>query len=193
MEQRVKPPIERLAAPNYAFGVTTLSVQEATVLAAWATKTAWIRDLLSEPGTRTSPAMREYLRVHESPPDFTDVWIARYHGDTEFGSTSGRIGLTHQDEPWNSSFRHVLTCLLVFRGLAIFVRSADGWGVPPLTLPQDAWRQLWPVEGTVVWPPDASVTDNALQDVSMNYSSWSRLPQASFVQYREPVHRVRRN
>jgi hypothetical protein len=113
---------------------------------------------------------------HGLPPEFTRVWIARHKGRSNFGVYVGRIEASHQDDDWDTNRRrHILMCVMTFRGLSVLVRTADGWGVPEMTLPQSQWRQFWPVAETIQWPPPAPVSDADTQEVAMRYP-WLRHP-----------------
>jgi len=176
LETSVRPLLSHLWQPTYAFGRTTVTTDDASILATWATKTAWIRERVSDPIVTATPQMRRYLLDHQLPPEFTRVWIARHQGRSNFGVYVGRIEASHQDDSWDTDRRrHILVCVLTFRGLSALVRTDDGWGVPEMTLPSHQWRQFWPVTETIQWPPPRLVSDADTQTAAMRYP-WLRHP-----------------
>lgn len=176
LEMSAQPVLERLWQPTFAFGQTTVTNDEASIVATWATKTAWIRERVSDALITATPSMRRHLMDHGLPPEFTRVWIARHKGRSNFGVYVGRIEASHQDDDWDTNRRrHILMCVMTFRGLSVLVRTDDGWGVPEMTLPQSQWRQFWPVAETIQWPPPAPVSDADTQEVAMRYP-WLRHP-----------------
>lgn len=67
-------------------------------------------------------------------------------------------------------------CAMAFNGLAMIVRTDDGWGVPQIQLSDVVWRPLWPVTETVLWSPAQTTTDRHLAEVVTRFSGWLRLP-----------------
>ncbi len=176
LETGVQPLLEGLWAPDYLYGRTTVAVDEAALLATWATKTAWVRERTLDQIVTATAEMRRHLLDQQLPPDFTSVWVARHEGRTNFGVYVGRIQATHQDDRWDTDRRrHVLMCVMTFRGLSVLVRTDDGWGVPQIAMPETHWRKLWPVTQTVQWPPAKTVRDDDVQAVAMRYN-WLRHP-----------------
>ena len=194
LETSARPLLERLWQPSHAFGRTAVSVDEASVLATWATKTAWIRERLSDPVVTPTPGLRRYLMDHQLPPQFTRVWIARHQGRSNFGVYVGQIETSHEDDSWDSERRrHVLVCAMTFRGLSVLVRTDDGWGVPEMTLRPRQWRQFWPVPETIQWPPPVPVSDGDVQIAAMQYS-WLRNPDVpTFNRDRDGIQEFTRN
>lgn len=84
LETTARPLLKRLWTPSYALGWTALSPHEATVVATWVTKTAWMHERASEPNPTPTPEMRAYLKEHQMPPPFTSVWVGRYVGQMNF-------------------------------------------------------------------------------------------------------------
>lgn len=99
LEMSAQPLLEQLWAPSYLFGRTTITVDEAALLATWATKTAWIRERASDSVVTASAEMRRHLMDANMPAEFTRVWFARHEGRTNFGVYVGRMEVTHQDDP----------------------------------------------------------------------------------------------
>jgi hypothetical protein len=86
-------------------------------------------------------------------------------------------------------------CSMAFRGLALVVRTDDGDGVPPLILPANQWRQLWPVTKAVAWPPTKPVDDYDVRNVAAAaYTRWLQLPELpNFVQHSQGEKVINRN
>ncbi|MEO6701676.1 MAG: hypothetical protein ABI140_21035 [Jatrophihabitantaceae bacterium] len=176
LETVAQPLLERLWAPTYAFGRTALDVDEAALVATWATKTAWERERTSDQAVTATEEMRRHPMDQQLPPEFTSVWIARHQGRTNFGVFVARVEATHQDDHWSTDRRrHVLMCVMTFRGLSVLVRTDDGWGVAQMELPESHWRKMWPVSGPIRWPPPMAVSDEDVQAVAMRHS-WLRHP-----------------
>jgi hypothetical protein len=194
LETAAEPLLRRLWVPSYPLGVTTFTSDEATVLATWATKTAWVRERVSNPVVTPTTEMRLALMEEAMPPKFTQVWVSRYSGKNNFSVNVGRLQASHEGEPWNTSIRrNILVCLLTFRGLTILVRTDDGWGVPEAFLPDDKWRQLWPASD-LLWPPAQEATDWDLREVSSRFSNWLNMPDVPRFN-RDPngIQHIRRN
>jgi hypothetical protein len=175
LEDPGKPLLRRLWS---GVGGPPLAVDDAALLSTWASKTAWMHERVSVQQPTASAEMRSYLRMHRLPPSFTAVWAARHVEQLDFHHFLGHIDVRHQDRPWDSDeHRHVLMCSMAFKGLAMLVRTDDGDGVPPLTLPPDHWRQLWPVAEPVPWPPPRTVDDYDVRNVAVGaYRPWLQLP-----------------
>lgn len=177
LETAAKPLLRRLWAPSYPLGRTSLSPDEATAVATWATKTAWMHERASNPDPTPTPEMRSYLKDSQMPPQFTRVWVGRYVGQMNFGARFARLGLNQQDHAWDSAERrHVLMCAMAFNRLAMIVRTDDGWGVPQIELSDAVWRPLWPITKSVQWPPPQTLTDQHVTNVVTQFSGWLRLP-----------------
>lgn len=187
LENSVKPLLERLWQPNYVFGRTAIGVDDAAVLAAWAAKTAWIRERASQGRVTPTAEMRRRLMDTQMPPGFTRVWIARHTGRANFDANVCRLQTTHQDDSWDTERRrNILVCTLTFRGLSILVRTDDDWGVPEMHPPEDQWRRFWPTARAVQWPTARPVTDGDVQDVAM-WHDWVRHPDVPIFN-RAPEH-----
>lgn len=65
---------------------------------------------------------------------------------------------------------------MTFRSLSVFVRTDDGWGVPPMTLPQQTWQKFWPATESAPWPPVSPASDEDIQIAAMQNSNWLRMP-----------------
>jgi hypothetical protein len=194
LETAVKPLLRRLSATSYPLGVTTLSVDEAAIVALWSTKTSWVRELL-DPGLRTpSPDMRRYAMDYQLPPSFTRVWVARYTGESNFGATLAHLRVGHQDEGWDSeAHRNVLMVLLTFGGLAILTRTDSDWGVPGIALPDSIWKPIWPASAVLTWPPPRAASNYDLQSAISRYD-WVRFPaDAVFLRNTDGEMHIRRN
>lgn len=194
LEVSVQPLLKRLWRPEYPLGRTVVSPAEAQVVAAWAAKTAWVWERVSDQQITATVEMRKQLMDHQQPPEFTQVWIARHVGKTNFGVYVGRMEVTHQDDQWDAGRRrHVLMCTLTFRGLTVLVRTDDGRGVPGMRPPSDQWRQFWPVTEVVQWPPLRPASDDDVQAIAMRYQ-WLRHPNVPIFR-RDPngARTIRRN
>ncbi|SDD75343.1 hypothetical protein SAMN05421872_110229 [Nocardioides lianchengensis] len=177
LETRCIPLLRRLWAPSYPLGVTSFNETEVASLAAWAVKTAWVRERVADRTNTADAATREqFARTQEVPP-LTWVWVSRYVGNSNFRALNAGITVTHQDQHWQAGeSRRVSLCALRFQGLAMVVRTDRGPGVPPFALPADAWRQLAPHPGSMTWPPKRPVGDAEVEGIVRNVSSWIQLP-----------------
>lgn len=179
LETSAQPLLERLWAHSYTFGRTAFGVVDAAVIATWATKTAWVRERVSDEVVTATAGARRYLMDAQLPAEFTSVWVARHTGRTNFGVYVGRVEATHQEDSWDTDRRRrILMCAMTFRGLSVLVRTVDGWGVPEVHPLVDQWRQFWPVSEPVQWPPTRSVSDDDIQAIAMRYD-WLRHPDTS--------------
>jgi hypothetical protein len=195
LEQGVRTPFERMWQPNYLLGFTALSREEVKSVAAWAVKTAWVRERVGSQKTTTTPEMRHEFASSRTPPPFTSVWAAWHRGRSNFGVYVLQVEARHQDYPLDAhQSRHVLVCSLTFRGLSLLVRTDNGWGAPPMTLHADRWAPVWPCQDTLIWPPPVAASDDDVLDVVAGFSAWMPLPKiAQFHRHPDGVKRVRRN
>lgn len=194
LEERARPLLERLWASGYPLGATAFSEVETSALAAWATKTAWVRERAGDHSNVADDATRHRFACSPTVPELTTVWVARHDGRANFQALSAGIEVTRSDRHWTSGeSRRVHLCTLVFRGLAFLVRTDSGPGVAPMRLPTDAWRQLAPHAGTLLWPPVRPVSDIDVNIVTRNVGAWLRMPPTTqFVRSGDWQH-VQRN
>lgn len=177
LETAARPLLQRLWTPAYALGWTTVSPGDASIVAAWATKTAWMHERATDPDPTPTPEMRTHLKDTRLPPELTSVWAGRSVEQEDFFARFSRVTVHHRDAAWDSQERrHVVMCALAFRGLVLLVRTDDGPGVPKIQLPATHWRSLWPAAETVLWPPMQRIVDQELTQIVANLSSWLRLP-----------------
>ncbi|MCW3040019.1 MAG: hypothetical protein JWM31_1924 [Solirubrobacterales bacterium] len=195
LEEAVRPVFERMWEPEYPLGFTALSPREIGVLAAWAVKTAWVREQVGSGSSTPTPEMRRTFTADRVPPAFTSVWAARHTGQSNFGVYVLQVEARHQDRPLDGrESRNVLVCSLTFRGISLLVRTDDGWGVPRMTPPGDRWAQVWPSTGGVAWPPPQSASDDDLLEVVGRISHWMSVPELpKFHRHPGGVVRIRRN
>jgi hypothetical protein len=192
LEQDVRAPLERLWAPDHPFGFTSLTPSEVHAVAAWAVKTAWVRERVQQGSVTPTASMRQDFADTGTPPEFTSVWVGRHRGLSNFGVYVAQIDALHQDEPWHAkASRHVLICTLTFRGLSILVRTDDGWGVPQFAPPEDRWARLWPRDLGLPWPPARVVTDDDVLAVAAGFSGWMRVPDLPNFERAEVRHNRR--
>jgi hypothetical protein len=164
-------------AHAYPLGATSLSEVEVAALAAWAVKTAWVRERVAERANTADDATRELFARTQAVPPYTSVWASRHEGQSNFRALTARIEVSHQDQHWEQSeTRHVHLCALRFQGLAMLIRTDSGSGVPPMSLPADAWQPLAPHSGPLAWPPARAVGDDEVEGLVVNAGSWLRMP-----------------
>lgn len=193
LEQEVRAPLERLWAPDYSSGFTSLTPSEVQTAATWAVKTAWVRERVQDGKVTPTASMRQEFAATCRPPQFTSVWIGQHRGRSNFGVYVAQIDALHEQEPWDAeASRHVLICTLTFRGLSLLVRTDDGWGVPQFTPPQDQWTRLWPRDSGLLWPPARVVTDDDVLAVAAGFSAWMRVPDLPNFERADTRH-IRRN
>lgn len=180
LEARCKPLLQRLWAPAFPLGATAFTQRDVAALAAWATKTAWVRERVAERSNTADVATREEFARTQVVPPLTWVWASRYEGASDFRALTAAITVTHQDQHWRTGEeRQVSLCALRFRGLALVVRTDSGPGVPQFSLPTDAWRQLAPCRGGLTWPPVRVVGDVEVEGIVQNVGAWLRMPATS--------------
>jgi hypothetical protein len=165
LEQRAKPILLNMMSAARPGSVITLGPDQAATVAAWAIKTAWMREE-TEPGDRaTTPQMRQALHRDVLPPGYSKVWAARHAGRLDFDIKQAAIDAARHDRAWDTKdVRHVLWTCLTFRGISLLVCTVDGWGVPEPHPDLFRWGRLWPCASDVTFPPVTAVSD---QDVLM--------------------------
>lgn len=206
LEQTVRGPLELLTAASYSFGRTALTREQVTLLAAWALKTSWMRELDQERKPIPTQAQRRHLMEQLRPPAYTTVWAAKYNGVSNFATKLAQIETKDSRVPWSSaSSRRVLLTALVFNGLVLLVRTDEDWGVPPTPVEPSIWHQLWPLtdaEPTAArpmlealsWPPAMTADDAEVARRSNIVSTWLRLPETqSFLRHPDGITEIHRN
>jgi hypothetical protein len=194
LETDVQPLIRRLAVRSYPFGVTTLAPNEAATLSAWAVKTAWMYERATPGRITPTQEMRTYLSEKQHPPARTEVWAGRHAGSMEFESNVLQIDGGWSDRPWDDTDTVCAVCTLTFMGLSVVVRTANDEGVPPMTPNPRLWRQLWPNEDFVQWPPPVTASDVDVRDIGTRINTWMSAPRiTSFRSDPAGYQRIRRN
>ena len=158
LEQDVKPHVLRMMSVPLARLV--MDPSQCALVASWALKGAWMRELTS-PGSRTASAqMRAHLSSFRTPPPGTRVWAAQHRGDLHWDTRMASAVLLHRDRPLDlSGARRVLLCTVTFAGITLMTRTVSGQGVPEQHLDPDLWLPLWPVSTPVTWPPRRPAAD----------------------------------
>lgn len=194
LEEAARPILQRLWAPQYPLGLMSFSQADCETLGTWAAKTAWVRERTANRSNTADPAMRQRLAATSTPPELTTTWVGRHHGQYNFTAFNASLQVSHQDQDWaTAERRQVQLCVLVFRGLAVLVRTDSGDGVPPIQPPAAAWTQVWPRLESMPWPPITTVTDEETYTIAKNFSSWVRLPDVPDFRRSGPWRHVRRN
>jgi hypothetical protein len=163
LEQLAKPLLLKMTAADRPDSLITLTPDQATTVASWAIKTAWMREE-SEPGRRaTTQVMRQALHRKRMPPEYSKVWAARHDGALNFNIKQATVDVARHDRPWDTTeYRYVLRTCLTFLGISLLTYTVDGWGVPEPRHDPFRWVQLWPSASDVTFPPIALASN---QDV----------------------------
>jgi hypothetical protein len=80
LEQRVKPVLLDMMTTARPGSVITLGPDQAATVAAWAIKTAWMREETAPGNRATTPQMRRAQRRDVLPPGYSKIWAARRAG-----------------------------------------------------------------------------------------------------------------
>ena len=182
LEMEAQPLLRRLWAPSYPLGRTVLSASDARAVAAWAVKTAWIRELQAERKVTAPAATRKQFAGDRMPPPYCSAWIARHEGDFNLSAFVTVAQASHRDDPWNSGPRRQLALVtLVVNGVAICVRTDSDEGIPWAPFPPE-WHQFWPVSESVAWPPNSAVGDDQVYREAHSLHRWLRIdPDPAFI------------
>jgi len=102
LEQRAKPILLDMMGAARPGSVITLGPEQAATVAAWAIKTAWMREE-TEPGDRvTTPQMRQALHRDVLRPECSKVWAARHAGRLDFDIKQAAIDAARHDRAWDT-------------------------------------------------------------------------------------------
>jgi len=165
LEQRAKPILLNMMSAARPGSVLTLGPGQAATVAAWARKTAWMREETAPGDRATTGQMRRALHRDALPPEYSKVWAARHAGRLDFDIKQAAIDAARHDRAWDTKdVRHVLWTCLTFRGISLLAYTGDGWGVPEPHPGLFRWGLLWPCASDVTFPPVTAVSD---QDVLM--------------------------
>jgi hypothetical protein len=176
LEQDSKPTIGPLLRGSDI--VTPIDTAQQSVVARWAVKTAMVNETTAPPPPKIGSYFYtkdecERLRLTSSIPPKTIVWIGKFTGVGLFGRgthvwDNGEKHAIHKTVTCGHIFTIVLDHL-VLQVLTVHVSPEDG--ATSFTIPQhDApepfgnWTELlvpiWPIVGTVWWPPSRNFTEN---------------------------------
>jgi hypothetical protein len=154
LESRVKP----LLTPLIHGQPLTLSREEQTAIAVWATKMAIVVEQTRIGKPTIPPAYRQHLRQHLQPPVGTHVWMARYGGARTiwFDRFDGNL-----DSSQKSGRVHALTLSLgqlVLQVYSLLIEKPEEIVIEKATpLPE-----LWPNQlDQALWPPPIHPLDDA--------------------------------
>jgi hypothetical protein len=202
LEQHAQPILSLLADGRYALGSIAIPPEDAAVVARWALKCAWMRELATKgPRTPTSD-MRLHLKEWMTPPPCTRVWAARYMGQETFASHSTNITLQHHEHDWEDpDVVSVQVCSLTWSGIALLTsgialltRTDDRPGAPPMQLRPDVWTPLWPGAESVTWPQPNAATDADVLFAVVRVADWASMPDLPrFERHPMGVQHRRRN
>ncbi|MDG4784897.1 hypothetical protein O7626_02945 [Micromonospora sp. WMMD1102] len=195
LEQRVGPTISELIESAGSRTPLAIPPDRAADLAAWAIKTAWMRELSTPSPPVTTLAMRRRLQQTELPPEYSAVWLGRHVGERDFSLPQATLGITRTDRSWDhAEVRHALWTCLVFRGVALLAYTVDGWGVPAPERNSDQWVPLWPALKAIRFPPARSVSDSDVELAVARHAPQLMLPAVPrFIRDPLGVQHVRRN
>lgn len=140
-------------------------------LATWATKTALVFELVQRDGSTTaSTADRKWFSKNRQPFMGSRIWIARYVG------TLGTVVLTRStlfaydlDDPTPVSKPNGLVVTLAYGEVALrvaMVRSAPTLHTRIAVAEQSHMPTIWPVSGSLKWPPRVALDDEGLRNFS---------------------------
>ena len=169
LEQAAKP----ILVPLMKGERMTLTPDEQGVVAKWFTKTIMAYDINAK-RTRDS-----YFRLDErvalmsclSVPDDTSIFLARYKGSAGHIITK-ESHLGNPDKHLPQMEGYVPT--VVIKHLALQLFSFRRAKEPFLGFDIPDWRvasvQIWPIEGTINWPPLFTLDDKGLDDFASRWA-----------------------
>lgn len=131
-----------------------------TVLAAWAVKTALALHLTFDNSDVRVPAhhYRDMARLWFEPPGHMVVWCAAYQGTRQAMFSEQGLEITREDGSKLDGYQ-----MTVLIGPCVF--QAFGWPLrdaPEVDRNPAAILQIWPIDGTVNWPPQFVVDESTL-------------------------------
>jgi hypothetical protein len=176
LEERVRPLLLGLVEAAYTGAPLVLAPAQAAAVAAWAVKTAWMREFTS-PSRSSTAQMRHAFYQSLLPPEFSMVWAGRHVGELDFDILQAVVGIARSDRPWNdrNTRRAQWTCL-TFRGITLLVYTVDGWGVPPPQRNPALWAPLWPSVAAVRFPPPSTIDDSGVKMAVARHTPWLQFP-----------------
>jgi hypothetical protein len=176
LEERARPLLLGLAEAACTGALYVLTPDQAAAVAAWAVKTAWMREFTS-PSRSSTAKMRHSLYQRLLPPEFSMVWAARHVGELDFDILQAVVSIARYDRRWDdgNTRRAQWTCL-TFRGIALLVYTVDGWGVPPPQRNPALWVPLWPSVAAVRFPPPTTIDDSGVKTAVARHTPWLQFP-----------------
>lgn len=160
---------------------TTLEPQQQKSLARWAI----LKSMVLEAADRQRPPFYGETERHDlKPPSSflpvgTSVWIARY---SALGYHAGQTGIFRQVDNVPKAVRGLVTTIIVGH-LVIQVRTVHVLPVfvdrPSIAVEDNPWKwdvsllDIWPIFGTVRWPPPLSFTTKRDNSIGRLVLRWS--------------------
>jgi hypothetical protein len=162
---------------TYTGAPVVLAPDEAATVAAWAVKTAWMRESTTSSPKSSTPQMRHSLYQTLLPPEYSRIWAARHIGELNFDILQTVLEIGRHERPWNhGNTRHAQLTCLTFRGVALLAYTVDGWGVPPLQRDPAQWVPLWPCPIAARFPPPRPIDDPGVRMAVERFTPWLQLP-----------------
>ena len=170
----------------------TLNASALAALAAWATKTALVFELVQQDGATTaSAADRLWFKAHRSPLPGSRIWAARYVGTLGKAWQSRSMLMTYDlDDPSSVPSPHGLVVVLAYGQVALrvaMVRSEPTLPARFAVTDDERAPTIWPTMGQLAWPPLTTLDDDGL----VNFGA-VHLPEdgaGSLQHYGPPSHR----
>ena len=171
LETAGKPHILAAAAAAEANAPIVLSRGEARTLAMWAEKTALTNELTTNWPKVAGPAMGQRLR-QGAPVRGSLVWAARHPADfmLSIALVHLLVGRSRKPVPGEVD-RHVMLTAITYHYVTFLILLTSTPMMPP-PMSFDHWCRIWPVTGSVSFPPLAPVESSDLTSRLLDHSDW---------------------
>jgi hypothetical protein len=160
LEDRARPALVRMLED----ASSELSVEEAGLVATWASKTGLMIDQTDPKLTAAPPEHRRWIMENDEPPPMTRVWVSRaewwvgaqvWKRSSYVAPASGPVRNGERYEP-NSYMTVFALGRVIFEVLGTTEARVSKLGPPQLL--QDKFTRLWPAPAAFSWPPTADLT-----------------------------------
>src|SRR5262249_17493807 len=123
----------------------------------------------------TPPLLRSLLMGRRLPPDHMKIWIGLQEGKSwrnaysrrasaiVLGDDSGPFPLPPSDLTQNIQSQTLGIGRLFIQSISTTLRGLDFYSPK---LPDNPFRQLWPYERNIIWPPGRSITDPQIKIIA---------------------------
>jgi hypothetical protein len=172
LEEAARPLVRQVAEAAETGQLLSLTQDQSRILAVWCQKTATTYELTSDRPRVVSTAMAQQL-AGGSPLRGGMVWLACHPRDYDLSIALAHIDVSSTPVPRpGEPDRQIALVSIVYHQVTFLIFITDRPGQQPPPLPIDRWSLLWPVRGSVEYPPPVTLSGNELTTTMVAHGHW---------------------